>query len=68
MIHEKIFIIFEERFSDIASQSCMWFPNGKDSVRVRMKNKQEFIFTYHGEKDWSLETINRYLTRLKGEK
>lgn len=45
-----------------------WFPNGRNSVRIRQPNGQEFVFTYNGTKDWKLETIDSFIRRLKGEK
>lgn len=68
MAHKNILMMFKERFADIALQVREWFPNGKDSIRVRLGNRQEFIFTYHGDKDWCLETVNSYITHMRGEK
>lgn len=46
----------------------MWFPNGRNSIRIRQKNGQEFIFTYHSQKDWKFETITSFLNGMKGGK
>lgn len=43
----------------------MWFPNGKDSVRVKLKNKRELIFTYDSPNYWRLETKGAFLTNMK---
>ena len=32
------------------------------------KNGQEFIFTYHNQKDWKFETITSFLNGMKGGK
>jgi hypothetical protein len=65
MLHQKVFDVFKNKFAVIAAQTETWFPNGKDSVRIRLTDKQEIIFTYHGEPGWSLETIDNYLIRMK---
>lgn len=38
----------------------LWFPNGKGSVRVRLKDRSELIFTYNDSKRWRLETIESF--------
>lgn len=38
------------------------------SIRIRQKNGQEFIFTYHSQKEWKLETITSFLNGMKGGK
>lgn len=68
MTHKNLVKVFQVKFSDLYSQIIEWFPNGNGSIRVRTKNKQEFIFSYYGEKDWRLETVNSYILNLKGEK
>ena len=37
-----------------------WSPNGKGSVRVRLKDRSELIFTYNDSKRWRLETIESF--------
>ena len=57
-----------EAFKDIAHISDeridTWFPNGRNSVRVRLKTKQELIFTYHTKNYWRLETKGAFLTDM----
>ena len=45
-----------------------YFPDGRNSIRIRQKNGQEFIFTYHSQKDWRFETITSFLNGMKGGK
>lgn len=67
MTHNCVYDIFEKKFNKIAGQIEVWFPNGKNSIRIRLDDKNEYIFTFNSESDWSLETVNSYLKRVKGE-
>lgn len=68
MTQQNVFTVFKNKFPEIAENSTEWFPNGKSSVRVRLKDKQEFIFSYQSEKVWCLETIDSHIAHMKGEK
>lgn len=68
MLHKQIYNWFELYFPDYAGKRVLtWFPNGKDSIRVRQTNGQEFIFTYHGIEDWKLETVESFIKNLGKE-
>ena len=45
-----------------------YFPNGKNSIRIRKTNGQEFIFSLREPKAWKFETIDQFLVDMKGEK
>lgn len=69
MSHSDVMKWFELYFPDYSGDNItMWFPNGKNSIRVRQKNGQEFVFTYISSKDWLFETVSHFLDRLKGGK
>lgn len=69
MGHHDLIPIFERLFPTcLGTAIYVWFPNGKNSIRLRMKDKREFIFTYHDEAHWQLETLDNFINRLKGEK
>jgi hypothetical protein len=68
MVHKDVYAKFARLFSDLASQAELYFPNGKNCIRVRVVGGKEFIFTYHSDKDYILETVDRFVKRLKGEK
>lgn len=69
MVHTDVYKWFALYFPDYAGDRVdKWFPNGKNSIRVRQTNGQEFIFTYNSQKDWRLETINSFLSSAKGGK
>lgn len=69
MVHTDVYKWFALYFPDYAGDRVdKWFPNGKNSIRVRQTNGQEFIFTYNSQKDWRLETVNSFLSSAKGGK
>lgn len=69
MVHTDVYKWFALYFPDYAGDKVdKWFPNGKNSIRVRQTNGQEFIFTYNSQKDWRLETVNSFLSSAKGGK
>lgn len=44
-----------------------WFPNNRDSIRLREKGKtDELIFTFKDKGEWCLETKEHYISRVKG--
>lgn len=68
MVHKDVYAKFARIFPDFASQAELYFPNGKNCIRVRVVGGKEMVFAYHSDKDWSLETVDRFVKRLKGEK
>lgn len=61
MEHKEIYKWFELYLPQFAKNVAEWFPNGKNSVRVRMRNGQDFIFTCNGTDDWSFETVVSFI-------
>lgn len=66
MPNKELFILFVKMFPLYSDDIDVWFPNGKDSIRIRMKNCSELIFTYRNVREWRLETIKNFL-KNKGE-
>lgn len=65
MVHKEVYKWFELYFPLYAGENVeVWFPNGKNSVRVRQKNGQEFIFSYNGKDDWKFETRKSFINYL----
>ena len=66
MAHVDVFKMFESYFSNYAGDNVeTWFMNGKNCIRIRLKDKRQFIFTFNDSKDWKLESAERYLKELK---
>ena len=66
MIHSKVFKCFQECLPTFYENAETYFPNGKNSIRVRQKDGKEFIFSFNGEKTWRFETVDRFLADMKG--
>jgi len=44
MVHSAVFNYFKECLPDIVKKVETYFPNGRNSIRVRQRNGQEFIY------------------------
>lgn len=66
MSQKEILEKFKTTFPELARNTSIWFPNGKNSIRVRQVGGQEFIFTYNDKKEWILETHKSFIKRMKG--
>lgn len=67
MSQRYVYEQFQMKFPQMAKQAATWFPCGKNRVRIRMVNNQDFIFTFNGKMDWRLETVDSFLNQTKGE-
>lgn len=68
MAHKDVFEIFKTLFPMYAEKATMWFPNGKNSVRVRIDElRQDFIFTFLGKKEWRFETVDIFTKTLNNK-
>lgn len=67
MTHREVLDWFKLYFPQFAEHVEAWFPNGKNSIRIRQTNHQDFIFTYNSKKDWRFETVDSYVQQLRKE-
>lgn len=67
MGHEKVWEKFKERNGLVTDIVVCWFPNGRNSIRVRLRGGGDLIFTYISKKKWKLETVDSYLEDKKVE-
>ena len=68
MVHSKIYECLTKCMSTFAEKTKTYFPSGKNCIRVRQADGQEFIFTYNDPKTWKIETISHFLANMKGVK
>lgn len=66
MAHDEIFKQFTNMFPIVAPTLYEWFPNGKNSIRVRLNCGSDFVFTFFDSCDWCYETIDSYIKKMKG--
>lgn len=67
MTHKEVLAKLKEICTIEDDETAVWFPNGRNSVRVRSKLYGEFIFTYHSKKKWRLESVESFLDSIKHE-
>ena len=68
MTQREVYEWFKTHFPQYAANVTEWFPNGKSCIRLRLKNHQELVVTYNGCDDWALESLDRFIKRMKGER
>lgn len=68
MIHSQVYECFKKCLPERTERITEYFPNGKNSIRVRQANGQEFIFTFSNPNSWKFETIDQFLAGMKGER
>ena len=69
MSHSEVYKWFELYFPQYAGNKVeAGFQNGKNSIRIRQTNNQEFIFTFSDKGNWRFETVESYMKGLKGGK
>lgn len=61
MVHSKVFECFQEHLPAFAEKVETYFPNGKNSIRVRQKDGKEFIFSFNREKLGDLKLSTSFL-------
>ncbi len=66
MIHTEVYKKFITMFPEVSEHLETWFPNGKNSIRVRVKSGSDFVFTYNDWTDWCYETVESYIKKMRG--
>lgn len=72
MTHKQVLKAFVSLFPQYADQEFLYFPNGRNSIRLRgltfpaMHIRQDMVFTCNYNcTEWKFETVNNYLAELK---
>lgn len=69
MTHATVLKYFKEEFPHYFEDSTIWFPNGKNSIRVRLKdNRGDLVFTIDEKKNWMVETLGCHINRMNAER
>lgn len=66
MTHSKVYEIYERLLPFYAKKTKEYFQCGRNTIRVRMNDKEEFVFSYDNSRSWSFDTLDRYLIKMKG--
>lgn len=66
MIHKNVYAIYEKLMPFYASQTKEYFPCGLNTIRVRLQDRREFVFSYGKDDSWCFETLDRYIKKMKG--
>lgn len=72
MTHRQVYGKFQETFPAYVHENLIYFPNGKNSVRIRgirglHSGGEDFVFSYNGVNDWKLETVDSFIKNtMKG--
>ena len=73
MTQIEVLILFTELFH-IKDEIDEWFPNGQNSVRIRLREgvmlpfdipKVDLIFTAESREDWKLETVDSWIHTME---
>lgn len=65
MVHREVYFKFKSLFPSIDALVSEYFPNGKNSIRVRTKNHCDYVFTYNDADDWRFETVDSFIKTMK---
>lgn len=66
MNHVDIYEKYKQMFPELAEFIDDWFPNGKNSIRVRINSGSDFVFTYNNWTDWCYETVESHIRKMRG--
>lgn len=65
MTHNDVFLSFKNLFGDeMTTKVQMWFPNGKNSIRLRFTDRGEYVFTINSKGSWCFETVEHFVSRI----
>lgn len=67
MIHTEVYKRFKKELPSYAKKVTEWWPNGHNSIRIRLYTDEEFVFSiYPDDKGFKFESMDSFLVRLKG--
>lgn len=73
MTHQNIYKLFSSLFPYICKGDITYFPNGKNSIRIRGirglgTKEQDYVFSVNNpDYEWKLETASNFIKNMKNE-
>lgn len=69
MSHNEVFKIFKKIFPQYVNDDLIYFPAGKNCIRIRgiegySFHGRDFIFAYDSHSDWKFETLESFLQEM----
>ena len=61
MKHDQVLIWFKLYFPHFVKSIKEWYPNGINSIRIKMDNSQEVVFTINDRYDWRYESVDSFI-------
>lgn len=57
MNHKRIYEYFSKNVPDYADRTKLYIKNKHNSIKLKLLNGEEYIFTINGKNNWKLERI-----------
>ena len=68
MLHTEVFDKYKKVFYREVPNIDVWHPNGFNSIRIRLKTGEEYIFSFVNDRMWSMETLDNFIKSLTNNK
>ena len=68
MLHSEVFEKYKSVFYRQVPSIDVWHPNGFNSIRIRLFSGDEYVFSYLGECNWRMETLESFMEYLSKNK
>lgn len=74
MSHLEVFKRFKSRFPEYVNENARWYPNGKNSIRIRrlcgsISIGPDLVFSCDSKGNWRFETLDYFIQDIpKGGK
>jgi hypothetical protein len=62
MIHSEVLKKFKELLN--IGDIDVYFPNGFNSIRIRLMTGSEIVFTYENDHKWCIETVTYHISKM----
>ena len=60
MSHRAVYELFRKTFPVYSECVVSWGPIGRNSVKVRLQDNADFVFSYLNDREWQFETIEHF--------